>query len=49
MEILSDSFGDPPYEDYYGMFHVKGSEEDFELISEFPDLIIGIPSDKIVR
>jgi hypothetical protein len=49
MEILEDYFGDSVCESYYGMFHVRGSEEDFELVSEFPDIIIEIPPNKILR
>jgi hypothetical protein len=48
-EILDDKFGDLEAEGYYGMFLVKGSEESFELISEFPDIIIEIPPNKLIR
>jgi hypothetical protein len=49
MEILHDSFGDLEIDGYYGMFHVNGSEEAFELASDFPDFIIELPPGKVLR
>lgn len=49
IEILEDEFGDLDTDGYYGLFHVRGSEESFELFSEFPDIVIEIPPDKMIR
>ena len=49
IEIISDSFGDTQLDDYYGFFHVRSNENSFDIVSEFPDIIIEIPKGKILR
>lgn len=49
IEIIEDFFGDISIDGYYGMFHVKGSEDSFELLTDFPGIDIELPPDKIIR
>ncbi len=48
INIIEDKFGE--IEDgFYGYFRLKGDEDSFEILSEFPNIILEIPRDKILR
>ena len=48
-EVISAEICDPS-EDFYGIFHVNGTEELFELLSEYSsDLTLEIPPEKTLR
>jgi hypothetical protein len=49
IEILADSLGDIESDGYYGFFHIKGDDEGFDILSDFPDVTIEIPKGKILR
>jgi hypothetical protein len=51
VEIIQDSFGDPndPDSDYYGKFYVKSPAESFDLIFDFPGVILEMPDKSTIR
>lgn len=48
MEIISESFGKKE-DSFYAEFHVKSTEESFEILSEDPEIIIEFVPGKIIR
>lgn len=48
VEIIEDSFGDPD-SDYYGRFYVKSPAESFDIIFDFPGVILEMPDKSTIR
>jgi len=48
MEIIKESFGDKD-KDFYGQFHVRSTEESFEILSEEPGILLEFIPGKIIR
>jgi len=48
VNIIEDKFGEP-VDGFYGYFRLKGNEDSFEILSEFPNVILELPKDKILR
>ncbi len=48
MEIIGESFGKKE-DSFYAEFHVKSTEESFEILSEDPEIIIEFIPGKIIR
>ncbi len=48
MEIVSESFGSKE-DGFYAQFHVKSSEESFEILSEESGIVLEFIPGKIVR
>lgn len=49
IEILEDAFGIPGSDSFYGIFRVRSESQAFEILSEFQDVSLEFPSDKIIR
>jgi hypothetical protein len=48
MEIISEKFGSRD-DNFYGEFHVKSTEESYEILSEDPEIYIEYIPGKIIR
>lgn len=48
MEIISDRFGIKE-DDFYAEFHVKSTEESFEILCEIPEIVLEFLPGKIIR
>lgn len=48
MEIISERFGTKD-DDFYAEFHVKSTEESFDVLTEIPEITIEFIPGKIIR
>ena len=48
IEIIEDFFGEPGL-DYYGKFYVKSATESFDVIFDFPGVILEMPDKSTIR
>jgi hypothetical protein len=48
VRILDDKFGEES-DGFYGYFRLNGNEESFDILSEFPNVVLEIPKNKILR
>lgn len=48
IEIIEDFFGEPGL-DYYGKFYVKSAAESFDVIFDFPGVILEMPDKSTIR
>lgn len=46
--ILEDKFGEDS-DGYYGYFKLKGGIESFDILSEFPSVVLELPRDKTLK
>lgn len=46
--IIDDKFGESE-DGFYGYFKLNGNEDSFEILSEFPNVVLELPKDKILR
>jgi hypothetical protein len=49
LEILEDGFGNPPKDDYYGVFKVSSDPQAFEILSGFIGIKLELPSSRTLR
>lgn len=47
-KILEDKMGDES-DDFYGIFLLRGSDEIYELFSEFREITLEMPQGKVIR
>lgn len=48
INILEDKFGEE-LDGFYGYFKLKGNGESFDILSEFPNIVLEVPKNKILR